>query len=221
MDINRHADLHLGVGMLHRLLTNAPGGCISGMDPTGPLRQDINGFIFGSMKQRHDDPQFKFRIPAEMKLRLERLAKEHGRTLTAEIIQRLEWTLDNHRYILHGPDGPEPGGPEEALEAISNAESLIKHEQEVLREMESSSYQTTLSPREMAGAIALQKNIIIHQQAMLSTLKKNIVEEKVRTLIAEADKEWDLQYPDGNGPPSPWDLAVAEWDKKNGGGESR
>lgn len=64
------------------------------MDPTGLLRQEKNGSIFGSMKQRHDDPQFKFRIPLEMKERLEAAAKENGRTLTAEILQRLTWTLE-------------------------------------------------------------------------------------------------------------------------------
>ncbi|MFT8480341.1 Arc family DNA-binding protein [Gluconobacter oxydans] len=170
------------------------------------------------MKQRHDDPQFKFRIPLEMKERLEAAAKEKGRTLTAEILQRLAWTLDNHRYILHGPDGPEPSGPEDALGAITNTEMLIVLEQETLGEMEAGTYQTTLSPREMAGAIAMQKIHIARLKEKLSVLKKNIFEEKIRARIEEANREWDLKYPDGNGDGSisPWDAAVAEWDRVHG-----
>lgn len=51
------------------------------------------------MKQRHDDPQFKFRIPIEMKEALEASAKKNGRTLTAEILQRLENSLNASNNI--------------------------------------------------------------------------------------------------------------------------
>lgn len=188
------------------------------MDPPGPLRQEKNGSIIGSMKQRHDEPQFKLRIPADIKDRLEQSAKEHGRTLTAEIIKRLEWTLDNYRYFLHGPDGPEPSGPEDALGAISNTEGVIALEQETLEEMEAGTYKTSLSPREMAGAIAIQKRHIERLKENLAVIKKNILEEKIRALIEEANREWDLKYPDGNGDGSisPWDAAVAEWDRVHG-----
>lgn len=41
------------------------------------------------------DPQVNFRIPAELKDKLDEAAKENGRTLTAELILRLEMTFSN------------------------------------------------------------------------------------------------------------------------------
>ncbi|MFS8371309.1 Arc family DNA-binding protein [Acetobacter indonesiensis] len=55
------------------------------------------------MKQRHDDPQFKFRMPPDMKGALEECAKRNKRTLTAEILTRLDASL-SQRAI---PDVPE------------------------------------------------------------------------------------------------------------------
>ena len=40
------------------------------------------------------DPQVNFRIPAELKDKLDNAAKENGRTLTAELILRLEMTFE-------------------------------------------------------------------------------------------------------------------------------
>lgn len=55
------------------------------------------------MKQRHDDPQFKFRIPPDMKEALEDSAKRCNRTLTAEILTRLDASLSQRPV----PDLPE------------------------------------------------------------------------------------------------------------------
>jgi predicted DNA-binding protein len=41
------------------------------------------------------DPQVNFRIPAELKDKLDEAAKENGRTLTAELILRLEMTFEH------------------------------------------------------------------------------------------------------------------------------
>lgn len=40
------------------------------------------------------DPQVNFRIPAELKDKLDQAAKGNGRTLTAELILRLEMTFE-------------------------------------------------------------------------------------------------------------------------------
>ena len=40
------------------------------------------------------DPQVNFRIPAELKDKLDNAAKDNGRTLTAELILRLEMTFE-------------------------------------------------------------------------------------------------------------------------------
>lgn len=45
------------------------------------------------------DPQVNFRIPAELKDKLDEAAKENGRTLTAELILRLELTFENDDTI--------------------------------------------------------------------------------------------------------------------------
>jgi len=45
------------------------------------------------------DPQVNFRIPAELKDKLDNAAKENGRTLTAELILRLEMTFDNDDQV--------------------------------------------------------------------------------------------------------------------------
>lgn len=45
------------------------------------------------------DPQVNFRIPAELKDKLDEAAKENGRTLTAELILRLEMTFENDDQV--------------------------------------------------------------------------------------------------------------------------
>lgn len=46
------------------------------------------------------DPQVNFRIPAELKDKLDNAAKENGRTLTAELILRLEQTFEHDDQLL-------------------------------------------------------------------------------------------------------------------------
>lgn len=45
------------------------------------------------------DPQVNFRIPADLKDKLDNAAKENGRTLTAELILRLETTFEQDDQI--------------------------------------------------------------------------------------------------------------------------
>lgn len=45
------------------------------------------------------DPQVNFRIPAELKDKLDNAAKDNGRTLTAELILRLEMTFENDDQV--------------------------------------------------------------------------------------------------------------------------
>ena len=45
------------------------------------------------------DPQVNFRIPAELKDKLDNAAKENGRTLTAELILRLEMTFEQDDQV--------------------------------------------------------------------------------------------------------------------------
>lgn len=45
--------------------------------------------------------QVNFRMPAELKERLEREAKANNRSLTAEIVHRLQETLEMDDYVPH------------------------------------------------------------------------------------------------------------------------
>ncbi|MBO1563540.1 Arc family DNA-binding protein [Yersinia pseudotuberculosis] len=55
---------------------------------------------------KRDDPQLRVRIPAELKETLEKKAKVNKRTLTAEIVDRLEATVAqdfvNSNYFKNG-----------------------------------------------------------------------------------------------------------------------
>lgn len=46
--------------------------------------------LFGPIPMKQTDPQFKLRIPEDLKLRIESSAHEHGRSMNAEIVARLE-----------------------------------------------------------------------------------------------------------------------------------
>lgn len=45
------------------------------------------------------DPQVNFRIPAQLKDKLDNAAKENGRTITAELILRLEMTFEQDDQV--------------------------------------------------------------------------------------------------------------------------
>lgn len=46
-----------------------------------------------------EDPQFRIRLPAELKARVEEEAVRAGRSLNAEIVHRLKATLNEAEYI--------------------------------------------------------------------------------------------------------------------------
>jgi Arc-like DNA binding domain len=49
-----------------------------------------------------DDPQVNLRIPADLKDRLDRASEKHKRSLTAEVVARLEETFESNK------DGGQP-----------------------------------------------------------------------------------------------------------------
>ncbi|MCU4623470.1 Arc family DNA-binding protein [Acinetobacter radioresistens] len=62
------------------------------------------------------DPQVNFRIPAELKDKLDQAAKDNGRTLTAELILRLEMTFEQDDHLQDLVDRIEK--LEEAIDSI-------------------------------------------------------------------------------------------------------
>lgn len=70
------------------------------------------------------DPQVNFRIPVELKDKLDNAAKENGRTITAELILRLEMTFeqdDQLKDLLA------------RLESLENEVDALKYDQTELR----------------------------------------------------------------------------------------
>lgn len=59
------------------------------------------------------DPQVNFRIPAELKAKLEQAAHENGRSITNELVARLEASFDN--------DQPSKEGLEQRLKDLEQA----------------------------------------------------------------------------------------------------
>ena len=70
------------------------------------------------------DPQVNFRIPAELKDKLDNAAKENGRTLTAELILRLEMTFEQDNQIKDMLD---------RIEWLENTVDALKYEQNEFR----------------------------------------------------------------------------------------
>lgn len=92
---------------------------------------------------KKEDPQLRVRIPEELKIELDRCARENKRTLTAEIVDRLEmtveqdlfWAVNSRGYALF------PREYEELMEkyvqlkfkadSIPSFEGFEEHEQEL------------------------------------------------------------------------------------------
>lgn len=62
------------------------------MDKLGPLARQA--FLVHSWGMARDDPYFRLRIPEALKARIEKSAAEANRSMTAEIISRLERSYD-------------------------------------------------------------------------------------------------------------------------------
>lgn len=64
-----------------------------------------------------DDPMMRFRAPTELKTRIEEAASKNGRSLNAEIVQRLDASLSG-RPILGVPQSEGLDDDERALVAL-------------------------------------------------------------------------------------------------------
>jgi hypothetical protein len=51
---------------------------------------DVNSGVWHRDGMARDDPKFIVRMPAELKSRLEQVARANGRSTTAEVVQRLQ-----------------------------------------------------------------------------------------------------------------------------------
>lgn len=59
----------------------------------------VNSTVLYSCRMARDDPQVNIRMPERVKSALEEAARDNGRSLTAEIVHRLQETLEMDDYV--------------------------------------------------------------------------------------------------------------------------
>lgn len=72
-----------------------------------------------------DDPQLKFRVPADLRLRLEASAKENHRSLSAEVVARLESTFPRVAYEPYLPERIDEGHDEIVARHVGTYRALV------------------------------------------------------------------------------------------------
>lgn len=75
------------------------------------------------MTSRHLYPPYSFRMPDDLRAELERIAKENGRSLNAEILLRLQASLDQVR-----PDQTDPADLLDRLRALEARVDQLERE---------------------------------------------------------------------------------------------
>ena len=91
------------------------------------------------------DPQFNVRMPADLKEKIEEAAKENGRSMNAEIVYRLQQSLDEGRAETISNIGhmefrivdPSIGkGPQKIFNALEEMEKILLGTKKMLEEAE-------------------------------------------------------------------------------------
>ena len=91
------------------------------------------------------DPQFNVRMPADLKEKIEEAAKENGRSMNAEIVYRLQQSLDegraetisNIRHMELRIVDPSIGkGPQKIFNALDEMEKILLNTKKMLEEAE-------------------------------------------------------------------------------------
>ena len=82
-----------------------------------PCAIDTRRKIAHGVIMARDDPMMRFRAPTELKTRIEEAASKNGRSLNAEIVQRLDASLSG-RPILGVPQSEGLDDDERALVAL-------------------------------------------------------------------------------------------------------
>ena len=62
-----------------------------------PYRYKINGLVKRHIMGQHLNVDFKIRLPHELKDKIRQSAELHNRTMTADIVARLEESFDNKK----------------------------------------------------------------------------------------------------------------------------
>ena len=90
------------------------------------------------------DPQFNVRMPADLKEKIEEAAKENGRSMNAEIVYRLQRSIEDDQVETGGIGhmefrivDPSIGkGPQKIFNALDEMEKILLNTKKMLEEAE-------------------------------------------------------------------------------------
>ena len=90
------------------------------------------------------DPQFNVRMPADLKEKIEEAAKENGRSMNAEIVYRLQKSIEEDQAETGGIQhmefrivDPSIGkGPQKIFNALDEMEKILLNTKKMLEEAE-------------------------------------------------------------------------------------
>lgn len=96
------------------------------LEPTGSIY--VKTHLVHHSRMKRTDPQFKLRIPEDLKAKVEESAKANHRSLNAEIVARLESSFDREviDYALTRPGANTAGTSFARPLALGDAESLLE-----------------------------------------------------------------------------------------------
>lgn|GEM_PF-5704328 len=163
------------------------------MDPKGLLRQAVFGSILGSMKPRHDDPQFKFRIPQELKEHLEKHARLNERTLTAEIIYRLERSVRADSSVEESTDN---FGKKylSVREKIAEIDAAIERDKKQISDLKAGIFFDVNISEYKDDVVAFVESAVhdleFEKKNLVLDLVKEIGREKMRKAFPDVDDEF-------------------------------
>lgn len=134
-----------------------------------------------------EDLHFRLRIPEDLKKRVHDAADKYGRSMTAEIIQRLSWTFDGGFYDDFGPDASESEKPRKLVltglyklrQDIETLEASLRAEQGML--IEATDYAEDFNSIEDArDAAELAATRIGQLQRRIARVREQIKIEMIR-----------------------------------------
>ncbi|MFT8817585.1 MAG: Arc family DNA-binding protein [Komagataeibacter saccharivorans] len=134
-----------------------------------------------------EDLHFRLRIPEDLKKQVHDAAEKYGRSMTAEIIQRLAWTFDGGFYNDFGPDGIKPETPKRVVitglhklrKELETLETALHAEHGML--MEATDYAEDFESLEDAkDAAELAETRIGQLERRIARVRKQIEAEMLR-----------------------------------------
>lgn len=140
----------------------------------------VNAFVCHWWGMAREDLHFRLRIPEDLKVRIESAANMNERSMTAEIIARLQWTF-----------GPSDEEFEKLLDKIADRDGRIR---ELERERDELAYKFELLQREHQARREHLRDEMIKAEELRAALAKesgrSSAFQSVIEILARHIKEW-------------------------------